>query len=730
MDQNEQDSISEEIGGNCAEICKLIESKCLKPLEIPAPLNPCEENSPEWHFSQGWSYRLKGDFDSAVAQYRLGLKKNDSHLGLKTNLGVCFMKLGLLNKAFDIFKGLQTIHSYINLAICYISTQNYPAAVEILYKATSEDPSPQYLQLLSLALYRSGKVSEALENFREVHSGQSLMEDERNRRNLKHKNKIFPFKVGEVDRFFTQKHSWHSRRNSANSIKSTTQSTQRYSKSPRNTNKTRMSIGFIDQNLNRDSKSIIEFNYQPKPRPELPTYDEILSKKIQIDTIIRKRHNTLIGAMQSNLIDIKYNGFIQQKVELANDSPYKDLYTIRDYYGKVNKIHNELKVSKIPIDLKDDIDYRKFEGKRIGEHSMKILDAEYEKAFWDRDYETIENIVKGLPFFAKFPQEIRQKLLKCAVFKYYEPEEIIIKQGEGGDSMFVILSGSIKIMRKAPDFGNIEVTVNSMYDGETFGELALLSEGIGENIKRSATCAAGEKTKLLAISKKDYKSILLDGMQNDITGKVKFFNDLPFFSVCHHISLIPLASNIEPIVYQIDDRIIELGEKPKGLYIIYKGRCSLYWEGYVAKPSVPSRTSNIKIRPKTPKSLCTGNIVTNRLYRKSRVNRRRKSIDFDSEEWEKAKEYLPKDIDGKIVTKERILWQPLKEGDYFGGRSLVEGLLDIHDHSESSRRVSFARLESSPAKFTVIAESSEVKMFILTKRHFPLLSEELLVWII
>ena len=204
------------------------------------------------------------------------------------------------------------------------------------------------------------------------------------------------------------------------------------------------------------------------------------------------------------------------------------------------------------------------------------MDSEFLKEKPERNYILLEEILKKIPFFSKFPSDIRKKLLHCSVFKQFESDQIIIKQGEKGDSMFVILSGSIKILKTSPEFGNIELTINSMYDGETFGELALLSEGIGENIKRSATCISGENTKLLAISKEDYKSILLYEMQNDIMGKVAFFQSLPFFNDCTGISLIPLASNIEAISYKIDDRIIEVGEKPKGLYMLYKGRCNLY----------------------------------------------------------------------------------------------------------------------------------------------------------
>lgn len=83
-------------------------------------------------------------------------------------------------------------------------------------------------------------------------------------------------------------------------------------------------------------------------------------------------------------------------------------------------------------------------------------------------------------------------------------------------------------------------------------------------------------------------------------------------------------------------------------------------------------------------------------------------------------------MNGKVVQNELILCKPLKETDYFGGRALIEGLIDV-SQSESHKKVSFEVFQAKPAKFTVVAESSEVLVFILTRVHFPLLSEEILV---
>jgi CRP-like cAMP-binding protein len=694
--------MSESIEQNSAEIIKLIENKCLKPIEIRPPSSKPEENDPLWYWVQGYSSRLKGDFDKAIILYRQGLRLDESHVGLRNNLGVCLMRIGLINRALDEFQSLECIPALINSSICHITRQDYLKALPLLEKVTKIDPQPSFFQLLALALFRAGRVSEALENFQDVLPGESLMEDERNLRFVKDPNTLFPFKVGEIATLGKMRNNSgpSTRCSGKNSLENSLTRGQNFKK--KNTKKKIL------------TKKNFGVDYPNKSRQALATFEDIIEKKRIFDRMIRIRHNTIVETISTNFPLWKYDGFVQQKLENAPRFASEDFEDNIEIRKKIEKIHEELSNSFKTPELKP-VYSKKIITKRLNERTLSLVLSEFQKEPTSRDYVKLEKILKHLPFFSKFPGEIRFKLLKSAVYKQYECEEIIIRQGEVGDSMFVILSGSILIVKKSPDYGNIELIINSMYDGETFGELALLSEGISDNIKRSATCVAGEKTMVLAISKQDYKRILLDEMQNDITGKVLFFKSLPFFEDCNSISLIPLASNIEPVLYKIDQVIIELGEKPRGLYIIYKGRCSLYWEGYVAKPPQANPFSNIKIRPKTPKVF------------KNPEKHRKNNLSGDfSNDFQKAKPYLPKNLQDRVIQKDRILCSPLKEGDFFGGRALIEGLLDTNSHHEHQRAVSFELISADPAKFSVVAESAEVKVFILTKKHFPLLSEEIL----
>ena len=76
----------------------------------------------------------------------------------------------------------------------------------------------------------------------------------------------------------------------------------------------------------------------------------------------------------------------------------------------------------------------------------------------------------------------------------------------------------------------------------------------------------------------------------------------------------------------------------------------------------------------------------------------------------KAAKYLNSPVlSPKSIRKNRIDYSYLKEGDYFGARAIVK-----KDGIE-------------PAKFTVVSESREVKVFIVTDKNLNYLSEDFCV---
>ncbi len=80
--------------------------------------------------------------------------------------------------------------------------------------------------------------------------------------------------------------------------------------------------------------------------------------------------------------------------------------------------------------------------------------------------------------------------------KVYQDGELIIREGEMGDCMFVIQTGKVEIFRKT-DGG--EVILRKAGRTEFFGEMALV-----ENDVRSASVRAVGETRILHIDKRTF----------------------------------------------------------------------------------------------------------------------------------------------------------------------------------------------------------------------------------
>jgi CRP/FNR family transcriptional regulator, cyclic AMP receptor protein len=86
--------------------------------------------------------------------------------------------------------------------------------------------------------------------------------------------------------------------------------------------------------------------------------------------------------------------------------------------------------------------------------------------------------------------------------KHFEPGDIVFKEGEKGDLMYVLLEGSVELKKKVERGETVLKVVDTPND--FFGEMALLDER-----PRSATAIASKKTKVLAVDGPTFESMIL-----------------------------------------------------------------------------------------------------------------------------------------------------------------------------------------------------------------------------
>lgn len=110
------------------------------------------------------------------------------------------------------------------------------------------------------------------------------------------------------------------------------------------------------------------------------------------------------------------------------------------------------------------------------------------------------------PAISQFPASNVESLFKAFKPVKSPKGKTIIKQGETGNSYYVIAEGSCEVLRKHPDGRVDQVTLEA---GETFGEEALLS-----NLPRNATVIMGSDGLLMKLSKVDFNRLLKSKILN------------------------------------------------------------------------------------------------------------------------------------------------------------------------------------------------------------------------
>lgn len=87
--------------------------------------------------------------------------------------------------------------------------------------------------------------------------------------------------------------------------------------------------------------------------------------------------------------------------------------------------------------------------------------------------------------------------------RLFDAGETLVKEGDEGDSLFVIERGSVRVTKANPEQGGKSVDLAVLQEGAFFGEMSLLT---GE--PRSATVLAREHCGVLMLGKEDLASTL------------------------------------------------------------------------------------------------------------------------------------------------------------------------------------------------------------------------------
>ena len=115
-------------------------------------------------------------------------------------------------------------------------------------------------------------------------------------------------------------------------------------------------------------------------------------------------------------------------------------------------------------------------------------------------------VLRAVPLFSSVPDEQLRALATVVTRKSVTRGATIMVAGDQTDSLYIILSGRLKVMMS--DAEGKEVILSILSAGEFFGEMGLIDDS-----PRSASVLAIEPCELLSIAKRDFNKCLADNFE-------------------------------------------------------------------------------------------------------------------------------------------------------------------------------------------------------------------------
>ncbi len=116
---------------------------------------------------------------------------------------------------------------------------------------------------------------------------------------------------------------------------------------------------------------------------------------------------------------------------------------------------------------------------------------------------TVEKVLflKSVDLFSHIPGEDLAQVAGIAQEVTFEEGELIIQEGEMGDSLYLIIDGQVSVHRETQE-------LSKLGEKESFGEMAIL-----DNEPRSASVTATSDVTCLKVSREDFYDLMSEKIE-------------------------------------------------------------------------------------------------------------------------------------------------------------------------------------------------------------------------
>ncbi|XP_048746285.2 uncharacterized protein LOC125658890 isoform X3 [Ostrea edulis] len=193
--------------------------------------------------------------------------------------------------------------------------------------------------------------------------------------------------------------------------------------------------------------------------------------------------------------------------------------------------------------------------------------------------------------FRSLKAEIIKDVIRHCIFERPKKDDVIIKQGDNGDRLYIILRGKMSIhvlqdkendqeirqaIEKAVSKGKLDRAALGQHvwtsgEGNTVGEIALIKE----DCVRTASVVVDEDTDLMVVDRMLYNRSVRDVLEKEFHDKTVFVDTNPLFSYWSPKMKKSLAISLKREIHFYGSPIVRQGQPVENLYIITEGEVEI-----------------------------------------------------------------------------------------------------------------------------------------------------------
>jgi ATP-binding cassette, subfamily B, bacterial len=134
-------------------------------------------------------------------------------------------------------------------------------------------------------------------------------------------------------------------------------------------------------------------------------------------------------------------------------------------------------------------------------HALFTQQSGFKVSSDGQDAEVTPSHLRIIPLFNKLDASDLGLLAKQFTTRRFEAGETVMREGDPGDSFYIVVRGKVSVTRKGED--QQPAQINVLQDGDYFGEIALI-----EDVRRTATLRTLQPSLFLCLERKHFENML------------------------------------------------------------------------------------------------------------------------------------------------------------------------------------------------------------------------------